>query len=224
MWCLHQTRPQAPTGRPQEDTLVTTQREYLTAAQTAKLVRVALGAAFPGEMFSVRSKTYSGGASIDVRWTDGSQTKDVERVAKQYEGADFDGMIDLKTYTSHYLRPDGTVYVHHAAGTEGSRGVIPAEDNRALAELMPAGVRVVHFCADFVFCSRDVSDYDTKRAAALDWLYANVVIDRAAPGLRHNADRVGGYWVSDIATGMTQLWMPGEDLATTYDRFWHRRD
>ena len=40
--------------------------EYLTCAETAKLVRSALKAAFPGVKFSVCSSTYSGGASIDT--------------------------------------------------------------------------------------------------------------------------------------------------------------
>jgi len=71
--------------------------EYLSAADTAKLVRKALAEAFPGVKFSVRSKTYSGGASIDVRWTDGPNSKQVEAVAKRFEGSDFDGMIDLKS-------------------------------------------------------------------------------------------------------------------------------
>ena len=71
---------------------------YLTCAETAKLVRAALKDAFPGVTFSVKSKTYSGGASITVVWTDGPTTQEVEQVSKCFEGADFDGMIDLKTY------------------------------------------------------------------------------------------------------------------------------
>lgn len=72
--------------------------KYLTVAETAKLVRKALKDAFPGHRFSVRSKSYSGGASIDVSWIDGPTTKAVEPVIKAFEGADFDGMQDLKTY------------------------------------------------------------------------------------------------------------------------------
>ena len=70
-------------------------------AETAKLVRAALKDAFPGVKFSVRGKSYAGGASIDVRWTDGPTSAEVERVAKRYEGADFDGMVDLKSYITH---------------------------------------------------------------------------------------------------------------------------
>ncbi|MDP3554840.1 LPD29 domain-containing protein [Methylocystis sp.] len=71
-------------------------RRYLSCADTAKLIRRALKEAFPEVKFSVRSHVYSGGASINVGWTDGPTTKQVERVAKTFEGAYFDGMTDYK--------------------------------------------------------------------------------------------------------------------------------
>ena len=70
---------------------------YETCAVTAKRLRIALKAHFPGVKFSVRSSTYSGGASITVRWTDGPRRPVVEAIAHRYQGATFDGMIDLKT-------------------------------------------------------------------------------------------------------------------------------
>jgi hypothetical protein len=42
--------------------------KYLSAAETAVLVRAELKAAFPGVKFSVKTHTYAGGASIDVRY------------------------------------------------------------------------------------------------------------------------------------------------------------
>jgi hypothetical protein len=80
---------------------------YLTVAETAKLVRAALKREFPGVKFSVRSSSYAGGAAIDVTWTDGPQDDAVKAVTGRYSGADFDGMIDLKTYNSHWLYEDG---------------------------------------------------------------------------------------------------------------------
>ncbi len=74
---------------------------YVTCAETAKLVRAALKAAFPGTKFSVRSDTYAGGASIDIRWTDGPTSYAVDRTVNQYKGATFDGMIDLKSSVYH---------------------------------------------------------------------------------------------------------------------------
>jgi len=55
--------------------------QYLSCAETAKLIGPALKAAFPGVKFSVRSHTYAGGASIDIDWTDGPTQKTVDRLA-----------------------------------------------------------------------------------------------------------------------------------------------
>ena len=60
--------------------------EYLSVADTAKLVRSALKKAFPGVKFSVRSTSYSGGSSVRVGWTDGPQTAEVDKVAQPLAG------------------------------------------------------------------------------------------------------------------------------------------
>lgn len=105
-----------------------TQSEYLSCAETAKLVRAALKAEFPGIKFSVRSSTYAGGASIHTSWVDGPTGADVDAVQKLYAGATFDGMIDLKSYhTSLLVDEDGNP-------------------------------REVHFGADFVFGQRRLSE------------------------------------------------------------------
>ena len=70
----------------------------ISCAETAKLVRVALKKAFPAVAFTVTSKTYSGGASITVGWTDGPTAAAVEVITSAFSGATFDGMIDLKEY------------------------------------------------------------------------------------------------------------------------------
>src|SRR3990167_1500215 len=134
--------------------------EYISVAETAKLVRQALKRAFPGVVFSVRSKSYSGGASVDVYWTDGPRAKDVDPIIKQYQGGDFDGSIDLKYSQTHYLRPDGTTMTAYNPGTSGAGGSDPSEDNRGLAEVMPENVRVVRFGADFVFSNRRISNWE----------------------------------------------------------------
>lgn len=104
------------------------EKKYISCADTAKLIRANLKSTFPGVKFSVKSDSYSGGASIRIRWTDGPFLKEVEKVAKQYEGATFDGMIDLKEYKDSLVYFDG-------------------EDTPT----------VVKFGADFVFCDRDLS-------------------------------------------------------------------
>lgn len=74
--------------------------KYVSVADTAKLIRKVLKEQFPGQKFSVRSNSYSGGASIRVNWVDGPSRKAVEAAVSYYKGATFDGMIDLKEYVS----------------------------------------------------------------------------------------------------------------------------
>lgn len=139
------------------------QSEHLTAAQTAALLRAALKRAFPGVRFSVRSKVYSGGASIDVSWTGGPDRKDVDAIARTFAGSDFDGMIDLKYGKQSWLLPDGTVKPAHSYGTVGSRGTHEGYDYPAPC----AGARLVDFGADFVFCTRYEPD-ECARAIATE--------------------------------------------------------
>ena len=71
---------------------------YISCADTAKLIRQALKEAFPEVKFSVKSKNYSGGASIGVGWTDGPLTADVDPMIKVFAGTWFDGMDDSTHY------------------------------------------------------------------------------------------------------------------------------
>ena len=80
-------------------------RQYLSCAETAKLVRAALKESFPGVKFAVRSSVYSGGASINIRYTDGPTYEQVKAVAGMFEGSYFDGMTDYKG--SNYGALDG---------------------------------------------------------------------------------------------------------------------
>lgn len=76
----------------------TQQVEDISLKDTAKYLREALKKAFPGQKFSVRGSSYSGGSSIRVEWTGGVSFKKVDEIAKQFAGATFDGMQDLKEY------------------------------------------------------------------------------------------------------------------------------
>ena len=73
-------------------------KKYLTVTETAKLVRTALKEAFPGIKFSVKSSSYSGGASINVSYKDGPTVAQVKSIVSCFEGAYFDGMTDYKGY------------------------------------------------------------------------------------------------------------------------------
>lgn len=64
-------------------------------AEAAKMIRRELKQTFPGVKFTVRSKSYSGGSSVNVSWTDGPTQRDVEAVINKYQRGHFDGMYDM---------------------------------------------------------------------------------------------------------------------------------
>jgi hypothetical protein len=127
--------------------------KYLSVTETAKLVRAALKKSFPKTKFSVRSDSYAGGASIRINWVDGPRVAEVDSIAQQYKGGDFDGMIDLKTNHSSWLSPDGSAMIAKDFGTAGSRGSRPGTEN----EQPHADAELVSFGADFIFCERKIS-------------------------------------------------------------------
>lgn len=135
---------------------------YISAADTAKLVRSALKCHFPGIKFSVKSKTYSGGASINVDWIDGPTRAQVEAVTDNYAGGRFDGMIDMAYSVTHYLMPDGSAVIAQSPGSAGSGGCDPS-----FKQFMPhPDAKRVRFSADHIFCNRRHSAGLVSRALA----------------------------------------------------------
>ncbi len=132
----------------------------LSTADTAKIIRNELKEKFPGQKFSVVSENYSGGSSIDIRWTDGVSLTDVESVVKGYENAGFDGSIDLKYYKTHYLLPNGKIVLGRSEGTASSGGYYPAVDN-----VKPEGAKIIHMGANFIFCERSISPEMQEKVA-----------------------------------------------------------
>lgn len=68
---------------------------YVSATDTAALIRKALKAEFPGTRFSVRTEKYSGGATVFVAWTDGPQEGTVAAVTGRFEGSRADATGDF---------------------------------------------------------------------------------------------------------------------------------
>lgn len=134
---------------------------YLTCAETAKHVRVALKRAFPGIKFSVRSHTYSMGASIHLGWTLGPTEHEVDVVTAAYGGSAFDAMIDLKYSCASWLSPDGSATFARSGGTTGSRGMDEPYD---YPKPHP-DARLVQFGADSVSCSRSYPEGLWERIA-----------------------------------------------------------
>ncbi len=124
--------------------------EYISCAETAKLLRKAVKAEFPNTKFSVRSKTYAGGASINVSWIDGPTHKQVDAITGRFQGAGFDGMTDYKYYVSHWRLPDGSV---HLAKVPEYFGHEREETPKPHPNAEP-----VSFGADYIFCNRHLSD------------------------------------------------------------------
>jgi len=134
---------------------------YLSCAETAKLVRKALKENFPSQKFSVRSSTYSMGASIDVSWDNGIPQEEVNKICKEFEGAGFDGMVDYKFYKQHWMMPDGSVTAAFSEGGQCTGGVVSGYDNKK----PHPDAKKVSFGADYVFANRDVSE-DIKESTA----------------------------------------------------------
>ena len=78
--------------------------KFISCADTAKLLRLALKEAFPEIKFSVRSSVYAGGASIDVGWIDGPKSDQVKAIVERFAGATFNGMTDYKGGHVHQFR------------------------------------------------------------------------------------------------------------------------
>jgi hypothetical protein len=71
-------------------------KNYLSCAETAKMIRLVLKESFPGVKFSVVSSTYSMGASITIKYNDGPNADAVKAAVSIFEASYFDGMQDYK--------------------------------------------------------------------------------------------------------------------------------
>ena len=109
---------------------------YVSLKDTNAAIRGAFKDEFPGAKFSVRGNSYSGGASTDISWVDGPPEEQVKAVSDGFAGANFDGMVDLKSY-------------HSVAGFD--------------ADGIPVST---HYAADFVFTRRDFSEEVEHEAKA----------------------------------------------------------
>lgn len=190
----------------------------INVADTAKILRKRLKAEFPNVKFSVRSKSYAGGASISVNWTDGPLTADVASITNQYQGAGFDGMIDLKYQREHWLKPDGTVLVRHDPGTTGNMGVVTPTDNRDLDEVMPEGTEWVRFGADHIHHYRNITDRRRREIEAETWIYAHCDLNLASQEHNTIRDKMGNIRVKDVASRMIEHQQEGDDLRAAFRR------
>ncbi|MDD4352699.1 MAG: hypothetical protein PHU71_07045 [Candidatus Gracilibacteria bacterium] len=130
--------------------------KYLSAAETAKVVRKMLKTEFPNTKFSVRSESYSMGSAVSVRWTDGPIESEVDSVVGALAGSGFDSMIDLKYTVTHWMTPDGKITIANSQGSTGSSGIHNQKPCNEAIE--------VNF-ADHISCNRKYSEEFLDRIA-----------------------------------------------------------
>jgi hypothetical protein len=128
---------------------------YITTAEVAKMIRKDLKDHFPGVKFSVRSDH----GSISIHYTDGVEKDLVNDVVKQYEGAGFDGSIDLQYYKDHYLLPDGSICLASNSGSESSGGCVPHKEYPK-----PPGAEEVNLGVKYVFVTHNYSTEAVTKA------------------------------------------------------------
>lgn len=97
----------------------------------AKNIRVELKREFPGVKFGVTSDSFSGGNSINVDWTDGPTSKQVDAVINKYQQGSFDGMTDCYNYENNLFADvfGGAKYVH------GQRRSTPEAYNKTAQDM-----------------------------------------------------------------------------------------
>jgi len=134
-------------------------KQYISEVETAKLIRKVLKKEFPGVKFSVRTKSYSMGASITVGWTDGPTSEQVDKAVQPFSGSAFDPMIDLKYNVTSWLLPDGSIQFGNSRGTYN--GSDPGYEN---SKPHPDAVEV-NFGADYIFTSRSYSSEFLQKVA-----------------------------------------------------------
>lgn len=75
-------------------------KQPTTQAQAAKMIRRELKENFPNTKFQVLSSSASMMTAVDIYWTDGPTTRDVDAVVAKFQYGHFDGMQDLYEYSN----------------------------------------------------------------------------------------------------------------------------
>jgi len=78
-------------------------RHYEAVKETAQRIRDALGKAFPGQKFCVKSQYFSGGSSVDVSWIDGPASAKVDALVKEFESVRRDQFGEILSGGNRYI-------------------------------------------------------------------------------------------------------------------------
>lgn len=71
-----------------------------TVALCAAQIRKELKAAYPETKFSITSKSYTGGSSVDIDYEDGPTEKELQKITGKHEYGHFNGMEDIYEYSN----------------------------------------------------------------------------------------------------------------------------
>lgn len=180
---------------------------YLTVVETAQIIRQTLKKQIPGQTFSIRSKKYSGGASVSISWNDGPRAQEVERIVAGFEGRSFDGMNDLASPQDSWLLPDGTAEVAYRPDSYG--GSIPGY----VSDAPHPNAELVHFGAHYIHCNRHITDFDAREASALVYIRGHCHCEGKPPN-----DQFGNEWVRSLASHMAWDAAQDETIEQTFGR------
>jgi hypothetical protein len=136
-----------------------TEIRWIYNADVAKLVRAELKKSFAGIKFSVRSSR-GGGSSIDIFWTDGPTTKDVDQVVYGFQGGRFESMTDCPYRAESWYCPE------HGPRVARTYGCDVDDNNRIHDSRCCTNAELVKFSTTFVFTHRALSDEFTTELAA----------------------------------------------------------
>jgi len=150
---------------------------YISTAEVAKMIRKDLKKSFPGVKFYVRSDH----GSITIHYRDGVDSALVKKLVSTYEGAGFDGSIDLEYNKTHYLLPDGSICLARNSGSANSGGAVPSKEYPR-----PPGAEEVSLGVKYIFVTHH---YSTEAVTT--------AVEEVAPGLPVKIYPAGEeYWSS----------------------------
>lgn len=118
-------------------------------ARAAANMRTELAKAFPGIKFTVKSKSFSGGDSIDVDWEMGPTEKEVKEITSKYEDGHFDGMQDM--------------YIHDASAFKKAVGRVLG-DIKYCSEHRDYGIGIYSKMRDII-----LSHYNLPPVLSAEW-------------------------------------------------------
>ena len=118
-------------------------RQLTGAALTASKIKKRLTALYPKVKFSVRSDIFSGGDSVDIRWTDGPTSDAVHLITREYQHGSYDSMAEIYNYVDidPSLECEGAKYVQaHRTISKQYEAMLAAKVEEIYGKLDPNNI------------------------------------------------------------------------------------